>query len=883
MKSSLAACLFLSFIGTTCGAEPTLGEARSRWLHGNYEEARSLYGALVRDSKNHVVAQIGISRCHESQGDYDKALEVIQSGLQSKPDNPDLLARKAEVLYQRGRWDEAEEAAGKALAARADHFLGRWIRSQIYRDRGDWNKADDEMRWFVRTYGERSGGKNEIKDPEELVLVGLAATEHARWQKLTDQFNIVLNDIYGDAINNDKEFWPAEYQAGMLLLEKYDQRQALPAFDRALAINPNAAEAFVGKGIAALQKFEIRDAELFAARALRINPKLPDAHRLMADIHFVSRDVKAASNELEAARKINPRDENTLGRRAACLYLSRDRNAFDALVKETMRHNPKPAVFYHTLAEGLEQHKQYEAVEGFYKKAIQLQPWLPWPQNNLGLLYLRLGKEKEAQEILAKAFEADKFNVRVSNSLLVLQQLQKYQTVRTDHFELRFDPENDGRLARYITPYLEAIYDQLAEKFHYRPTEPILVEIFNDHQLFSGRIIALPDLHTIGASTGRIVAMASPNGRDIRRPFNWARVLRHELVHVFNLEQTRFQAPHWLTEGLAVIQEGFPRPQQWNELLARRVPDGEVMNLDNIDLGFIRPRSPGDWHMAYCQSQLYVEYIIKQYGSAAIGEMLNAYRDGLDTRATISKVCHVEKEVFEKDYRDYLERVSRPLHLDPDRRISYRQLQRAFESNPDDPDLAAQMAEHCFGRQDKKEARRLAEAVLAKKGSHPLASYVKARLLLEAGEDDQARILLESALNRLNPDFKVLQALGKLYYESRDFAKAADLYERAHKVQPHERGWLTQLLRVYRQSGDKEKQIEVLKQLVPTDADDLDMRKRLAGMLSDAGEHLEAERYAREALEIDVRDAEAREILLKSLEAQHKGQEADHIRDLLPR
>ena len=33
-------------------------------------------------------------------------------------------------------------------------------------------------------------------------------------------------------------------------------------------------------------------------------------------------------------------------------------------------------------------------------------------------------------------------------------------------------------------------------------------------------------------------------------------MIRHELVHIFNLEQTKFQVPHWFTEGLAVRYEG---------------------------------------------------------------------------------------------------------------------------------------------------------------------------------------------------------------------------------------------------------------------------------------------------------------------------------------
>src|SRR5260370_38460 len=81
----------------------------------------------------------------------------------------------------------------------------------------------------------------------------------------------IINEVYANALKADKDFRPSEYQSGMLLLEKYSRGEALEAFDKALTINPNAAEALDGKGIAALQKFEIKDAEQFAEQALKIN------------------------------------------------------------------------------------------------------------------------------------------------------------------------------------------------------------------------------------------------------------------------------------------------------------------------------------------------------------------------------------------------------------------------------------------------------------------------------------------------------------------------------------------------------------------------------------------------------------------------------------
>ena len=82
---------------------------------------------------------------------------------------------------------------------------------------------------------------------------------------------------------------------------------------------------------------------------------------------------------------------------------------------------------------------------------------------------------------------------------------------------------------------------------------------------------------------------------------------------------------------MAVNNEGYPRPQKWNELLLDRVPKDDLMDLDNIDLGFIRPRTPDDWTMAYAQSQLYVNYMKSKYGADSVARLLDAYKSGLDT------------------------------------------------------------------------------------------------------------------------------------------------------------------------------------------------------------------------------------------------------------
>src|SRR5262249_33101078 len=156
---------------------------------------------------------------------------------------------------------------------------------------------------------------------------------------------------------------------------------------------------------------------------------------------------------------------------------------------------------------------------------------------------------------------------------------------------------------------------------------------------------------------------------------------------------------------------------------------------------------------------------------------------------------------------------------------------------------------------------KLAEAAIELKKAHPVASVVLARLERVGGNTRKEREILEVAYaaDREKADPKLLEALGKLYYDAEEFGKAAEGVEAGRKAEPMSNEWLQQLQRVYARAGERDKLIGVLKDLVPTDADQLDWRKRLARLLLEKDDFAGAEKYARQALEIDVRDAETQE------------------------
>ena len=284
-----------------------------------------------------------------------------------------------------------------------------------------------------------------------------------------------------------------------------------------------------------------------------------------------------------------------------------------------------------------------------------MQPKFPEAQTGLGMLYMRMAKEAEAKKVLEKAFDADKFNVRVFNSLKVLDHLDKYETLKTEHFILRFDKKNDTVLANFMAVYLEDIYKELADQFDYRPKGPFQIQIFKKHEMFSGRVVAVPDLHTIGACTGPLVAMVSPRDTSkVTKLFNWNRVIRHELVHVFNLEQTKARCRTGSPKAWRCVTKARTFRRAGTPCSRTSTTTTNCLNLDNILLGFIRPRSPLQWQQAYLQSLLYVEYLTKTHGEKSIGKMLAAFEEGLDTGPALEKACNVKKEDFEKGYRDFL-------------------------------------------------------------------------------------------------------------------------------------------------------------------------------------------------------------------------------------
>lgn len=904
---SRLACL-LSFPGLLqCEAEVLAEETQSEVLAEAYEELQvGAYGNSEKWFKKwfeqselpadqQVRAFLGLSRVHAEQGRYAEGIASLKQAIESLPNHSPLHARLAEFYYLIGDYTRAEREVRQALELNSQDLRAQLIQAHLLTEAGKIEEATANYRAFIRTYN-----RLQPTDWETLLLIGEGAAVYARWESVPQVFRFVVNTLCPDALKDHPQCWQAHLLGGELLLEKYNPGQALPEFQSALEINPHAADALLAMAGAAFQKSNYELASQFIERTLKINPQHTKALQLRAFTALLLEQNEAAHAAALAAQHVNSRDQATLGILAALDILQRgplsradcqaildgsydqppEPESFHEIWRTLLRGNPRPGRFLETVAALLEMRRHYDLAECFYLKSFELMPQLSGPKTSLGMLYMRTGNLTEAERLLNAAFESDPFHVRVSNMRKVIGVLKSYITVESPHFVI-YAASTDELLARMVSDYLEEIYPELTERYDYEPETRTQVEIYSatkdqaGHAWFSARMIGLPWIQTIGASTGKIVAVTSPS--ETEQNYHWMRVLRHEFMHVLTLQKTGFQIPHWFTEALAVWEESQRVPVAWEVLLQERAAAQTLFDLANINAGFQRPQSGDDWTLAYCQSFLYADYFEERFGPGALLKLLDAYCRTSQTSEAVQLAFQVDIAELEAGYRERIVRrvESTRRQLGP-RYPDVRGAQKLVADEPENAQAHAFLARALLaGLGFAPPVREATQSSLKLDPAEPLANALHAADLLAQGEAAQAVEIME-ALDGAGSEHPLclqvhaagLQAIGKL-------TEAEELLRLAINRFPLVIRFQGQLLKLLDEHAPENEEIpEILLRLAAADENDIPTRKRLARFYADQGNLSQALHWTYEALAVVARDPQMHRLLVDVLKRSQQSPQA---------
>ncbi len=907
-----------------------LAAAHEHFQRGRYGEALEILDSVAKNAAKGVDAvELAKARCVVllAQGERDAAEVVLNEAIKSQENSAELHGLLAKIHFERGRYDAADASVAQALKLDSNQLQARLIQSHLWTERGDITKADTGYRWFVRYY---NGKQPTEAEPLLFVGEGAAqyarwhsvtqifdfcvntvAKDAIKADKLCWQAHQLSGRLLLEKYNRTQgipelkaalAINPNAAEVHVLLAQsavgEYNWDEVEDEAKRALEIAPKTPGALRALAEAKLYFRDAAAAEKLLTEAMEINPidqetlalvatlrmlqdGWPDVARLKVLLDNLDRIEKLKPEDLPVGRALlpvldqardgtkSPKDETAeerTGKSAHPTGLTR----FEKIVVEVATRNPKPGYFLTALGEQVDRFRQHAIAEPLFKQAIALMPQLSQPKTALGQVYMQTGRVEDAKKLLDEAFKADPYHVRVSNMRKVLKVLDDYSTVTTEHFVIRADAKLDKLLARYMAEYLEEVYPELTTLFGFEPESRTQIEIYNEakglngHQWFSARMVGLPWVQTIGASTGSIIAMTSPSGME--QPLNWARVMKHEFVHILTLQQTHFNIPHWYTEALAVRSEGYPRPVEWNKLLLDRVPKGELKNLDTLSMGFIRAGNQANWNFAYCQSVLYAEYMVERFGEPSLAKLLDAYRRNRTTDQAVPEVFGVEKADFETGYKEFLDKLVAGLkQTESEPELKPSQIEKAYEKNKSDAQAAADYARLLLFIRERDKARTIAKEVLKQDQTQPVAAFVVAALLVRDDKFDEAAKTLDPALNQEHPNRHLLELFLRVRLKQRKPDEAFALCKLGQQHFPDNSDWWKGTAAAAKLTGDKARRRESLEKLVYLEADDPAPRKALSEMALADGNFDESFKYAKLTLHIDVLDADVHRLLGESL------------------
>ncbi len=482
----------------------------------------------------------------------------------------------------------------------------------------------------------------------------------------------------------DRLYWPAKLVEAEILFEKQNYQEATAALHEVLALNPRSSQAWYLLGQIALENMLFEQAERAAEILSVIESQHPLAALLLADIRLFRNDPEGALEIAQSVIEKWPRFVEPHIQVAVAYALLYDRKAADEqllLIDELLPHSPRP--FYIVGRHLLKRH-QYDAAKDYLDEARRRRPTWAAPVIELSRIALQTGRADEALVILQQATKLDPFHIAAANFRFLLEELAEYDLVETEHFVIRYKPGVDEVLVAMMPDVMEEIYASITKTFDFEPPGKTYLEVMPDHQRFSVRIVGMPDVHTVAACTGPVIAMEVPrSGQPSRHKgtFDWPRVLKHEFTHTVNLAQSKNRVPRWLTEGAAVQMEGAGRTYERNVMLANALEVGELFTMDEIDWAFIRPKRPGDIGQAYSQGNWMVEFIINQWGMPKLVDLLERMQQGDRPEAAFKTALGVDREQFFAGFLVWAERQVQQWGLAPEPSVEML-MDQLIASNP---------------------------------------------------------------------------------------------------------------------------------------------------------------------------------------------------------
>lgn len=485
------------------------------------------------------------------------------------------------------------------------------------------------------------------------------------------------NGWFQQAANEQPDAASVRLRWGELYRETYQFRDALILFNEALERDPGNAFASVGAARVLVQSFEAQAAEYLVP--VLDNEAAPAGARLAALLLFTRMALEDANPE-RAAELLDEAEVVAAEAKLPRLEIYAMHASLDLLngvadsewIATALAENPGYGAIYATPAYYYDITRRYREAIALYQQAIEIEPELWSAQLELGINLLRDNQFTAARGHIELAYGGDPYNPKAVNTLRLLDSFDAFELVHypeqvpEDGFprlSLRLHEAERGVLAGYASQLAEQSLAQFSERYRFVPQEPVVIEIYPDHEDFVVRTTGMPGLGILGVTFGYLVAMDSPSGHP-EQSYHWGTTLWHEMAHVFTLEATGHLVPRWFSEGISVYEEWQTGPNPGIRLpvaVYQAIADETFLPIAELDRGFMRPAYAGQVQVSYMQAGLICEFIVAESGFDALVELLEQFAGGAATPGAIEAVLGIEPSAFDKAFGSFVDERFGPL------------------------------------------------------------------------------------------------------------------------------------------------------------------------------------------------------------------------------
>ncbi|MFT3906418.1 MAG: tetratricopeptide repeat protein [Steroidobacteraceae bacterium] len=475
------------------------------------------------------------------------------------------------------------------------------------------------------------------------------------------------NDLFRMAVAGAPQDALLRVRWADLYVQTHQDQQALDLYEEALKLDAGNAYARVGAGSLLAGQFSAQ-ANKYLNGVLEDEKAAPGARLqavlLAASVALENSQLDKGAALIDQAAALASAGQlpqlEVYALRAALATL-RDQSA-EVWTAAALKDNPAWGGIYEVPAHFFEIRRRNSEALALYRKAVQLQPDLWSARVSLGSELLRENRLTEAREQYEAAYKGDPYDPRITNTLRLLDSLAKFELVSypaqkpgsnaAPQLMLRMNRKESPVLGAYAQQLALQAMGEYAKRYRYNLKEPVVVEIYPDHEDFAVRTAGMPGLGLLGVTFGYVVAMDSPESRAVNE-FHWGTTLWHELAHVYTLESTHHRVPRWFSEGLSVYEEWSSGPVKGVDIpgyVFVALRDGKALPVADLDRGFIRPEYSEQVQVSYMQAGLICRYIEKTWGFDKLVAMLAAYRDGAETPKALQDALGISTEEFDRRF-----------------------------------------------------------------------------------------------------------------------------------------------------------------------------------------------------------------------------------------